>query len=127
MSTRACEEVTTTVAVLNSYVLGFYEYPARQKEVVEVVDMEPTAPTQRYQKFAALHRDGSDKLLRIIRIISRWEMTVPRFRVFQVCYECGGIRTRRSAEALLGTTPFLLPFDEDLSRSTVSNLPLRGK
>jgi hypothetical protein len=55
-------------------------------------------------------------------------MTVPRLRVFKFDMNAAAFELEEARKRYhLSTTPFLLPFDEDLSRSTVSNLPLRGK
>jgi hypothetical protein len=108
----ACHDVHESVATLDSYVQDFYRYVSKQKQMVEVANATPTKPTQRYQEVADLVTDLGKKLLRIIRLARRWEITDPRLRVFKFAMNAA---TYEVSEALnkyqMGTMP-LLPFDE---------------
>jgi hypothetical protein len=113
----ACHEVHEAAATLDSYVQDFYRYVGRQKEVVEVAKMAPTPPTQRYQEVAELVTDIGKKLLRIIRLARRWEITDPRLRVFKFAMNAATYEINEALkEYQVGTVP-LLPADEGILKN----------
>ncbi len=108
----ACHDVHEAVATLDGYVQDFCRYVGSQQQVVKVAKMKATAPTQRYQNVADLAKDACKKLLLIVRLARRWEITDPRLRVFKFAMNAAIYGVNEALKKYQLSTASVLPADE---------------
>jgi hypothetical protein len=109
-----CHEVHEAAAKLDGFVQDFYRSVGGQKAAVEVTKIAPTAPTQRQQEVSDLVTDLGRKLLHLIRLVRRWEITDPRLHVFKFAMNAAIYEVNEALKSYQRETAGVLPADENI-------------